>query len=195
MTSIFKYLLFAIFAKVAFGLPKDDKLASRASNSQMTLKLVNGNCVETVTSSGYGNQQTEIRTCPGSCPIDNLRAQGTTVYDQGDGSWMIAEYSSFTCDPNAGGACPYIASYSRYSPDLSATGPYATCKAPVGSVSYPGSDYTCLQDESGKDSWVPVKKTAENAIACMSTNSWEYVCKLHNVSNMLKLYLGYSPML
>ncbi len=122
---------------------------------------------------GYGNTNTEIRTCPGNCPIDSLRAQGTTVYDQGGGTWMIPESSAFTCDPNAGGACPYIASYNRFNPDYSPSGPYTTCKAPVGGVSYPGSDYTCLQDESGKDSWVPVKRTSNGQIGCMSTNSWE----------------------
>ncbi|KAI9034659.1 hypothetical protein DFJ74DRAFT_650118 [Hyaloraphidium curvatum] len=53
--------------------------------------------------------------------------------------------------------------------------PYRTCSAPVGGPNYPGGNWFCLQDASGIDSWVPVKRTGAGQIACMSTNSWDCI--------------------
>ncbi|KAI9022453.1 hypothetical protein DFJ74DRAFT_91538 [Hyaloraphidium curvatum] len=53
--------------------------------------------------------------------------------------------------------------------------PYYSCVAPTNGPSYPGGPWFCLQDASGKDSWVPVKKTGAGQIGCMSTNSWDCI--------------------
>ncbi|KAI9000384.1 hypothetical protein DFJ74DRAFT_647659 [Hyaloraphidium curvatum] len=53
--------------------------------------------------------------------------------------------------------------------------PYQTCRAPVDGPSYPGSNWVCLQDQSGIDSWVPVKRTQYGQVGCMSTNSWDCI--------------------
>ncbi|KAI9034141.1 hypothetical protein DFJ74DRAFT_762782 [Hyaloraphidium curvatum] len=53
--------------------------------------------------------------------------------------------------------------------------PYYSCVAPTNGPSYPGGSWFCLQDASGRDSWVPVKRTGSGQIGCMSTNSWDCI--------------------
>jgi hypothetical protein len=84
-----------------------------------------------------------------------------------------AQTFDFLTPPGGSGVCP--AGPPNYPRLPALTEPTWTCKAPVGSISYPGSDYTCLQDASGKDSWVPVKRTQNGQIGCMSTNSWDCI--------------------
>ncbi|KAI8999711.1 hypothetical protein DFJ74DRAFT_683204 [Hyaloraphidium curvatum] len=112
-----------------------------------------------------------------ACPYDPTDGWCKTVHDV----YILGYPAPTTCTGNLDGGgiplpnpnCPSDhVSYPRLPVD---TRPYATCVAPKDGPSYPGSSWGCLQDESGKDAWTPVKRTQYGQIGCMATNSWDCI--------------------
>ncbi|KAI9022022.1 hypothetical protein DFJ74DRAFT_723075 [Hyaloraphidium curvatum] len=147
---------------VTFGQPSvtDETFRSVFNGAGITYDRFFTSCGPYIDWAGCGQQHTTLGIW-------------TSYWDYCDGQHGGSGSENYASDHSSAstGACggpPYSRTPSDDTPEM-------TCRAPTGGPSYPGSSWTCLQDEGGADMWVPVKRTEQGQVGCMSTNSWDCI--------------------